>query len=267
MTVPLLEVANLHVHAGEHVLLRDCHFTLAPGELVGVIGPNGAGKSSLLKALAGLLPAARGSIVVMGSPLASLEPRARAERLAYLEQQPQACWPLRVTDIVALGLSHRGTGGTRLRQRIDAALDASGCPGLHDRHFHTLSAGEQMQVHLARVLVADTPIVLADEPTAALDLWHQHHLLQVLRQQCEAGKGMVVVMHDLALAARYCTRLMLFDRGELVVDGSAAEVLDPPLLARCYRVRARFDAERGSLQYEGNLAEAPSSHASGEPRE
>jgi iron complex transport system ATP-binding protein len=253
MSAPLLEVRALALAAEGRVLLRPCGFTLARGELLGVIGPNGAGKSSLLKALAGLLQAQAGEIRLAGTPLAGLSAQERARHLAYLEQQPQASWPLTAREIVALGLLNRGASGVEAEQRIEAALRAGGCVELAERRFHTLSAGERMQVHLARVFAGDTPLILADEPTAALDLWHQHHLLRTLRAQCEQGKGMVVVLHDLALAARYCSRLLLFDHGELVRGGSAETVLTPELLQRCYRVRARFDTQSGVLFHDDNL--------------
>jgi iron complex transport system ATP-binding protein len=253
MSAPLLEVRALSLTAEGRTLLQPCSFTLAPGELLGVIGPNGAGKSSLLKALAGLLPPQAGKIRLDGAPLASFSAQQRARHLAYLEQQPHASWPLSVREIVALGLLNRGLAGAEAEHCIAAAMRASGCAELAERRFHTLSAGERMQVHLARVFAGDTPLILADEPTAALDLWHQHHLMQTLRAQCEQGKGMVVVLHDLALAARYCSRLMLFDHGELVRDGRAEAVLAPQLLERCYRVRARFDAQSGALFHDNNL--------------
>jgi iron complex transport system ATP-binding protein len=253
MNAPLLDVRELTLTAEGRTLLHPCSFTLARGELLGVIGPNGAGKSSLLKALAGLWPPQAGTLLLNGAPLATLHASERARHLAYLEQQPHASWPLSVREIVALGLLNRGAEGSEAEQRIDAAMAASDCLALADRRFHTLSAGERMQVHLARVFVSDTALILADEPTAALDLWHQHHLLRTLRAQCESGKGMVVVLHDLALAARYCSRLLLLDHGELVRDGNAQSVLQPELLARCYRVRARFDVQSGALFHDDNL--------------
>jgi iron complex transport system ATP-binding protein len=253
MTTPLLEVRELTLVTAGRTLLQPCSFTLARGELLGIIGPNGAGKSSLLKALAGLLQPHAGAILLDGTPLASFSATERARRLAYLEQQPQASWPLAARDIVALGLLNRGPSGTDAQSCIAAAMNAAGCAALAERQFHTLSAGERLQVHLGRLFASDTPLILADEPTAALDLWHQHHLLRTLRAQCQRGKGMVVVLHDLALAARYCSRLLLFDHGALVRDGSAATVLQPELLERCYRVRARFDVASGTLLHEDHL--------------
>ncbi|MDR2212468.1 MAG: ATP-binding cassette domain-containing protein [Pseudomonadales bacterium] len=253
MNAPLLELRGLTLKAAGRTLLRDCTCGIARGELVGVIGPNGAGKSSLLKALAGLLPASKGVILLDGAPLSTFSAAERARRLAYLEQQPEACWPLAVHEIVALGLLDHGFGAQETARRIDAALQESGCAALRERRFHQLSTGERMQVHLARVLVSDTPLILADEPIAALDLWHQHHLLHTLHTRAAAGKTVIVALHDLALAARYCSRLLLFDRGELVREGPAEIVLHPDLLERCYRVRARFDPYSGALLYEANL--------------
>jgi iron complex transport system ATP-binding protein len=253
MSAALLDVRSLSVVSEGRTLLQPCTFTLHAGELLGVIGPNGAGKSSLLKSLAALLSPHTGTIHLLDTPLRALDATTRAQRLAYLEQQPQACWPLPAEDIVALGLLNYGLDPQALTRRVDAAFEASGCLELKGRRFDTLSAGERMQVHMARVFAADTSVILADEPTAALDLWHQHHLMQTLQTQCATGKGAVVVLHDLALAARYCSRLLLFNHGELVKDGVPEEVLQPALLEQCYRVRARFDTTSCSLVHTNNL--------------
>jgi iron complex transport system ATP-binding protein len=253
MSDTLLDVNSLSLAVEGHTLLAPCSFTLRPGELLGVIGPNGAGKSSLLRALAGLVPPQHGEVRLLDDPLHTLSATARAQRLAYLEQQPNACWPLPVRDIVGLGLLNHGLDTTSITALVENALQTSGCAELAERQFDTLSAGERMQVHLARLFAADTPVILADEPTAALDLWHQHHLMETLRTQCERGKGMVVVLHDLALAARYCSRLLLFSQGKLEQDGAPDKVLTPVLLERCYRVRAHFDVATGTLVHRDNL--------------
>lgn len=253
MNAPLLQVEKLTLVAGERHLLRDCSFTVTAGELIGIIGPNGAGKSSLLKGLAGLVRPSAGAIRLAGKALHEFSAIDRARQLAYLEQQPQVCWPLAAHEIVALGLLNHGLSQSEIEARVSAALQASGCAELAQRRFDTLSAGERMQVHLARLFAANTPLLLADEPTAALDLWHQHHLMQSLRRRCEAGQAVVVVLHDLALAARYCARLLLFDKGELIKDGVPKEVLQPALLERSYNVCAFFDARTGTLVHTHNL--------------
>jgi len=245
-TPPVLEARHVYLNVGQAELLSDCNVQLHAGELVGLIGANGAGKTSLLKCLAGLAPVRAGEILLKGARLADLPIATRARELGYLEQHPQSAWPLAVEQIVGLGrLPHRsalsGQGGDPAL--IQAALEQTDTLALRHRLFHTLSAGEQLLVHIARVIVAQTSLILADEPTSALDPWHQWQIMAVLQDLCSRGKGMLVVMHDLTLAARFCSRLILMEKGHIIANGTAEQVLTPELMARCYHIDAWFDAD------------------------
>lgn len=237
-----LAAEALTVRRGGRVALADARVTFRPGEIVGVIGPNGAGKSTLLQALVGLLPPAAGAVSWLGRPLAALDPGARARAIAYLPQDGAVHWALPVGEVVALGrLPHRrGWRGATAEDRaaVAAALRATDTLALADRPATELSGGEQARVLLARALATRPAMLLADEPVAGLDPYHRLEGMEALAAQAAGGMGVVVVLHDLTLAARFCRRLVLIDAGRVVADGAPEAVLTPQRLAESYRVTA-----------------------------
>ncbi len=232
----VLELREVGVELHGRQLLDGIDLCLQPGELLGLIGPNGAGKSTLLKAITHLLPY-RGDILLDNQPLSRLAPRERALRLAYLGQGDASGWPLRLRDYVALGrLPHRRS--VEDAPAIDAAITRMGLQQLTGRRFDQLSGGERVRARLARALAVGSPLLLADEPVAALDPFHQLNVMQLLREQCAEGRSAVVVLHDLTLASRFCDRLLLLDQGRVVACGNARQVLTPKHLQQVYRVQA-----------------------------
>ncbi len=240
----MLSLEAICVEIDGRRLVDEVSLSLERGELLGLIGPNGAGKSSLLKALAHLLPY-RGEVRLDGELLSELSPRQRALRCAYLGQGDQSSWPLRLRDYVALGrLPHRGSWGLSQRLRpedqvaIDQALAQMHLGELAQRRFDQLSGGERARARLARALAVGSPLLLADEPVAALDPFHQLNVMQLLRQQCAQGKAALVVLHDLTLASRFCDRIVLLDQGRVVDCGTTRQVLTPKNLQQVYQVQA-----------------------------
>lgn len=232
----LLEIRGLAVECDGRRLLDGIELNLRAGELLGLIGPNGAGKSTLLKAIAHLLPYT-GSIALDGIALGALPARERARRLAYLSQGGSDGWPLRLRDYVALGrLPHRR--GADSERAIDAAIASMHLAALAARRFDQLSGGERARARLARALAVGSPLLLADEPVAALDPFHQLSVMELLREQCAGGRSAIVVLHDLTLASRFCDRLLLLDHGRAVACGEARQVLTPRHLQQVYRVQA-----------------------------
>jgi iron complex transport system ATP-binding protein len=240
-----LRIQNVSVRFGKRTPLHPLTTELKGGELLGLIGPNGAGKSTLLKAIAQLLPHS-GQCRLDDASLERLSARERSRCLAYLAQADQLQWPISVRDLVALGRHPfrgswwRGAGRPSAEDEsaIEAALRAADVDTLRDRRIDTLSGGERARARLARVLAVQAPLLLVDEPVAALDPRHQLGGMAVLRDQCDAGAVVIVVLHDLTLASRFCDRLLLLDRGEVIADGAIDTVLTDDKLHQVYGIQA-----------------------------
>ncbi|MEO6041015.1 MAG: ABC transporter ATP-binding protein [Croceibacterium sp.] len=216
---------------------------LCAGSITAICGPNGAGKSSLLQVLAGLLTPAAGEATLEGAPIARLAPRQRARAIGYLPQTGEIAWDLSVAGLVALGrLPH----GDRGEAHVAAALAALDLTELAGRPVSTLSGGERARALLARVMAGEPRWILADEPLAALDLAHQLALLTHLRAAAERGTGVIVVVHDLALAMNHADRVLVLEGGRLAADGPPQQALAEAVIARVWGVRARWLGEPGA---------------------
>jgi iron complex transport system ATP-binding protein len=242
MQTPLVTAEGLTVMLGGRAVLSDISFSLTSGHLVALVGPNGAGKTTLLRALAGLLPS-RGQISVGGDQLSSLSLRERARRFAYLPQGHIMHWPLPVRDIVALGRTpHGATDPAHLTEKdagaVIRAMQTADVAGFSHRPVDQLSGGERSRVALARVLAVEAPVILADEPTASLDPRHQLDVMKNLRLTADAGVLVIVVTHDLGLAARFADRVLVLSEGRLVAQGAPTEALSEQIMADVFRVNA-----------------------------
>jgi iron complex transport system ATP-binding protein len=209
-------------------------FDVEDTEIVGLIGPNGAGKTTLMRAALGLLPSTGMSDV------ARLPPRERARRAAWMPQSREIAWPVSVETLVTLGRIPHLPASPADRDAVDRALARLELVAFRERIATELSGGEQARVLLARVLAQETPLILADEPIAGLDPAHQIATMEVFRDLADEGRAVLVSLHDLGLAARHCTRLLLMHRGRLVADGRPAEVLTEANLRAIFGVRARL---------------------------
>lgn len=230
-----LRAKGLVVQLQGRTVLNQVDFAVAPGELVGILGANGAGKSTLLKSLMGVYALQAGGIQLNGQPLHDWPAAARARRLAYLAQGHVAHWGLSVREVVALGRLPHGT------HRDDAALvervlAQTGLQALAQRNVLSLSGGERARTMLARALAVCPEVLLADEPLAALDPAHQIRIMQLLRAEAEAGLGVALVLHDLPLAARFCTRVVVLHDGRVYGDGPPAQVLHDQALAEVFGI-------------------------------
>lgn len=231
----MLQVRDLLVVRGRKNVLDGISLDVLPGEVLGVLGPNGAGKSTLLGALCGELGVERGEVLLQGRPLSDWPGQERAQRLAVLPQASSLGFAFRVEEVVGMGrLPHR-SGQVRDREIVTAALTAADALHLAERSYLALSGGERQRVHLARVLAQLWPgeegrTLLLDEPTSALDPLHQHTTLQAVRGFADRGAAVLVILHDLNLAARYCDRILLLENGQPHAFDTPERVLQPDAL-------------------------------------
>ena len=228
---------------GGRAVVDDVSASVDRGEWVALIGPNGAGKTTLLRAIAGLLPHA-GRVSLLGRDAAALERRERARLLAVVPQEPQTPPWLTVAEYALMGRTpHLGPlarEGAADRDAAARALDRLGLEPFAERALGTLSGGERQRVVVARALAQEAPIVLLDEPTAALDIGHQQQALELLDALRSAdGLTLVAAMHDLTLAAQYADRVLLLAEGQIVADGAPADVLTESALAEHYGASVR----------------------------
>jgi iron complex transport system ATP-binding protein len=234
----MVRLDDLSVTLGGRDVVTRVSAELAGG-LIGLIGPNGAGKSTLVRAIAGLVPS-QGAILIDGKPALPL--RERARRIAYLPQGQAVFWPVTVERLVALGrlphLAPFARPADTDHAAIERALARTDLLGLRNRPVDQLSGGERARVLLARALAVEAPLLLADEPLAALDPAHQIEVMQLLRAEAARGATVIGVLHDLTLAARWCDRLLLLDEGRLVADGAPSQVLTAERIDAVYGVSA-----------------------------
>jgi iron complex transport system ATP-binding protein len=226
---------------GTNRILNAVDVELRAGEFVGLIGPNGAGKTSLLRILAGLRSADTGEVRYEGRELKEITSRERARAIAYLAQNDGVHWSIGVEALVELGrLPHRDKASDADdRTAVARALELVGLTDLRARSFDTLSGGEQARALLARALAVEAPILLADEPTAALDPYHQLQIMDLLQARAKAGGGVVAVLHDIGLAYRYCDRIVLLAQGRKIADGAPDEVLSDATIATAYGIAVK----------------------------
>ncbi|MFG0835400.1 heme ABC transporter ATP-binding protein [Aeromonas bivalvium] len=239
---PLLHCRQLSLTRGGRLILDGLELTLHGGSLTALLGPNGAGKSSLLKCLTGEMDH-EGEIRLFGRKRQEWDGTELAHRVGVLPQSSSLSFPFLCEEVVAMGRLPHSEPGSRRDEIVRAAMAHAGVEHLASRLYPGLSGGERQRVQFARVLAqiwqapdADAPprLLLLDEPTSALDLKYQHQLLTLARALTSRNTAVLVVLHDLNLAARYADRLLMLERGKLMADGPPARVLTPELVTRLY---------------------------------
>ncbi|MGC4174667.1 heme ABC transporter ATP-binding protein [Demequina sp.] len=239
---PALAAREASYSVGQAVLVDGVTLEVNHGELVALVGPNGAGKSTLLSLLTGERVPSAGSTELEGTPLRGWNHKDLARRRAVLTQENHVAFSFRVSEVVEMGRAPwRGTEADSDDEfAIADAMARTDVTHLAERVFSSLSGGEKARASLARVLAQRAPIILLDEPTAALDLRHQEEVLTLARELAREGAAVVVVVHDLSLAGAYADRVAVMDRGQLVIAGAPREVLTAELISRVYGTPVRI---------------------------
>lgn len=247
----MLEIRNLCAGYGGNEILHDISFS-APGGITVIVGANGCGKSTLLKSIAGIIPSS-GSIRLDGRELSGLHPKELAKQVACLPQNRQ------VPEITAARLVLHGrfpylSYPRRYRREdfeiADRAMAVMGISDLAERQLATLSGGQRQKVYIAMALAQDTPVVLMDEPTTFLDIAHQFRMMEEARALADAGKTVILVLHDLALALRYADHIAVLHDGRILTEGDAETVFASGCLEAAFGIRVeRMDTPEGWQYY------------------
>ncbi len=254
--IPALELKNISYNLPARALFQNLSLSFPKGKLCALIGPNGAGKTTLLRLILGLSRPVSGEVFWLGKPLAAWKRSERAQALSYLAQSEPLPTDFRVREIVQMGfpLGQNSWAGSWGKGRISSAepellqqaLRRTRTLEFADLSVHHLSGGEQQRVALARALVAQPQILLLDEPTNHLDIGHSLELLDLLRLEVTAGLSVVMVLHDLHLAAK-ADHLVLLHQGQILAQGTPLEVLTPEHLWIAYGVRLKVHLLEGNL--------------------
>ena len=254
MAEKIIELRHLELGYGESKVVRDLNATFSAGEMVGIVGCNGAGKSTLLKSLRGLLPLQGGEVLYYGKTLGSYSEKELARRVAYLQQELELSFDYSCLEIVLTARypykkwwqeeNHQD------KELARACLEYTGTLELADRPINELSGGQRQRVLLAKILAQQTPIIFLDEPTTGLDLVYQEEIFRFAQDLAHSGRTVLMVVHELQLAAAYCDRLLLLGENRLLADGSPQEVLTEENLERSYKkqLQVAVNEQTGSLE-------------------
>jgi len=237
----MISFQNLTAGYGPCDVLQNQSAKTKRGELIALIGPNGCGKSTLLKTLCGIISPSSGQISVGDKTLSEINLKSRAKHIAYLAQSREAIPSMSVEEVVRLGRApYRGTLGkisSEGETAIASALTRTQSMIFKTRRFDSLSGGEQARVLLARALAVEAPVLLADEPIAALDPFYQLSMMQILKAEAAFGKTIITALHDLTLAAQFADRIWIMHQGKIIADGSAPDVLTAENLKTVFGIK------------------------------
>lgn len=234
----VLEIKNLTIGHPDKQVLHDVNVSIAKGEMVGIIGCNGAGKSTLLKTIRGIIPKVKGDILYFGKPLEAYKEKDLATKVAYLQQNMETSFGYTCLDIVLAGrypyMKWYEGENEKDKQLARDCLAYTGTLDLAERSIKMISGGQRQRVLLAKILAQQTPIMFLDEPTTGLDMVYQEEIFRFAKALSEMGKTVLMVVHELNLAAKYCSRVLLIGEGTLLADGTPQEVLTEALLSKAY---------------------------------
>ena len=236
----ILQVKSVSAGYEGRTILSDVSFSLNSGEMVGIIGANGAGKSTLMRTIRGLQTKLSGEVLIGGHNKDSMSDRDLAEWIAYLSQQPECPFGYTAREIVMIGryahLSWWQQESPEDEKIVSSCMGYTHTEEFADRPMQALSGGQRQRVFLAQILAQQTPILFLDEPATGLDVYYQEEIFRFCRALCEKGKTVLMVVHELSLAARFCSRLLLLGKGGLMADGTPKTVLQDDILSSAYGV-------------------------------
>ena len=237
----MIKIENLSQPYG----LKGIHCTIPTGKLVGIMGANGAGKSTLLKTIASILPIKSGEIWFDDNRLTTMSAAQKSQQLAYLAQNTDIHWDLSVYDVIALGLPNP-LNRAKEQEKVRSLSETFSVSHLLEKSFRQLSGGEKARVQLARCCIKNAPLLLADEPIAALDPFYQIDMMEQLKF-LTPSHTCVVAIHHLSLAYKFCDEVILLNQGEIIANGETTGVLTAENLANAFSIRAEIDEAKKEI--------------------
>ena len=231
----MIKIENLSQPYG----LKDINCTIPTGKLVGIMGANGAGKSTLLKTIAGILPIKSGEIWFDDNRLTTMSAAQKSQQLAYLAQNTEIHWDLSVYDVIALGLPNP-LNRAKEQEKVRSISETFSVSHLLEKSFRQLSGGEKARVQLARCCIKNAPLLLADEPIAALDPFYQIDMMEQLKS-LTPSHTCVVAIHHLSLAYKFCNEVILLNQGQIIANGETTNVLTAENLANAFSIQVEID--------------------------
>lgn len=242
-TEVVVKVEDISAGYMKQPVLDKVSFDINKGEMVGLIGPNGAGKSTLLKTMRGFLPVRTGLVEINGRKVQELTAHDFACQVGYLQQYAEIAFGYTAKEIVLAGRYPHLKWWQKESEKdwkiVRACMEYTGVLDLADKTMHAISGGQRQRVLLAKVLAQQTPILFLDEPTTGLDVFYQEEIFWFCQNMCRAGKTVIMVVHELALAARFCSRIIVVGKGGVIANGTADEVLTEKNLSQAYGVRVK----------------------------
>ena len=247
----MIKIKNLSQPYG----LKGIHCTIPTGKLVGIMGANGAGKSTLLKTIAGILPIKSGEIWFDNLKLSTMTAEQKSQQLAYLAQNTEIHWDLSVYDVIALGLPNP-LNRAKEQEKVRSISETFSVSHLLEKSFRQLSGGEKARVQLARCCIKNVPLLLADEPIAALDPFYQIDMMEQLKS-LTPSHTCVVAIHHLSLAYKFCDEVILLNQGEIIANGKTTQVLTAENLANAFGIRVEIDEVKKEIMRVEKLSGGP----------
>lgn len=239
----MLETQNLSVAYGKQTIIPNLSVSIPKGKITALIGPNGCGKSTLLKTLVRINKPIAGDVLFENKSLSTYGDKILARSLSLLPQILVNPEGITVRKLVEYGrspyVSHWGRLGQGDQIIVEQAMRDTGVFEFADKPVESLSGGQRQRAWIAMVIAQDTDVVMLDEPTTYLDMSHQVELMSLMQQMNAKGKTVVVVLHDLNQACRYCDHLVVLDQGHLVTEGSPDQVLTENMLSSVFDLKAR----------------------------
>ena len=242
-----IEFKDVHASLSKAQILKGVSLIAEDGLITGIVGPNGCGKSTLIKTLFSIVPMSSGEILLDGQNVKNIRARAIAEKVGYVGQESNSLFNFKVREVVKMGLyPHKHAGMTRAE--TDAVVEKAICDmkleSFTDRGILSLSGGEKKMVYLARTIAQEVGTIVLDEPTNHLDICHQLHILNFLKN---SGKTVLIVLHDLSLAARYCDRIFVMKNGTVIGNGSPINVLTDEMVWNVFEVHGKCSVDDNGI--------------------